>query len=351
MQIKSKRILVTGGAGFVGSNLCERLLREYHRVVCLDNLYTGSLENSKEFLDKENFEFLQMDILDKEKVETLKSLSIDAIYHLACPASPVHYQKDAIYTTRVCVEGTLNMLELARHFDCPILFSSTSEVYGDPLVHPLCEEYCGNVTPVGVRSCCDEGKRCAESLCMDYHRQHGVRVKIVRIFNTYGPRMAVDDGRVVSNFIVQALRNEPLTIYGDGSQTRSFMYIDDLLEGMVRMMATADEVTGPVNLGNPEEITIKELADVVIGLTGSKSVMENKEIPKDDPKVRCPSLYWAHNVLKDWQPMTKLTEGLRQTIVSFEELDMQSIKDKNNEEYEHVGDLSPRQPDKGVFPL
>lgn len=267
--MKSKRILVTGGAGFVGSNLCERLLREGHSVICADNLYTGSLDNIKEFLSQENFEFRQMDILDKAEVEKLQDLLIDEIYHLACPASPVHYQKDAIYTTRVCVEGIINMLELARHFDCPILFSSTSEVYGDPLVHPQREDYYGNVNPNGIRSCYDEGKRCAESLCMDYHRQYGVKVKIIRIFNTYGPRMAVGDGRVVSNFIVQALKNEPMTIYGDGNQTRSFMYIDDLLEGMVRMMATSEDVTGPVNIGNPEEKTILELANMISQLVGS----------------------------------------------------------------------------------
>ena len=231
MGEECKHVLVTGGAGFVGSNLCERLLREGHHVMCLDNLCTGSLDTINDLMENENFEFLQMDILNKVAIEKLRLLKIDEIYHLACPASPVHYQRDAIYTTRVCVEGTINMLELARHQGCRILFSSTSEVYGDPLVHPQPESYWGNVNPVGIRSCYDEGKRCAESLCMDYHRQHNVRVKIIRIFNTYGPRMVVDDGRVVSNFIVQALRGEPLTIYGDGCQTRSFMYIDDLLDG------------------------------------------------------------------------------------------------------------------------
>lgn len=317
--MKSKRILVTGGAGFVGSNLCERLLREGHSVICADNLYTGSLDNIKEFLSQENFEFRQMDILDKAEVEKLKDLLIDEIYHLACPASPVHYQKDAIYTTRVCVEGTINMLELARHFDCPILFSSTSEVYGDPLVHPQSEDYYGNVNPVGIRSCYDEGKRCAESLCMDYHRQYGVKVKIIRIFNTYGPRMAVGDGRVVSNFIVQALKNEPMTIYGDGSQTRSFMYIDDLLEGMARMMATVDDVTGPVNLGNPEEKSVKELAEIVIDLTGSKFLLISESLPSDDPKVRCPALSKVEGILKLWKPNIKLVDGLKLTINYFKE--------------------------------
>lgn len=317
MKAKSKRILVSGGAGFVGSNLCERLLKEGHRVVCLDNLYTGSLNNINEFLNDANFEFHKMDILDKNALVDLKSLDIDEIYHLACPASPVHYQKDAIYTTRVCVEGTIHMLELARHFDCPILFSSTSEVYGDPMVHPQPEDYHGNVNPVGVRSCYDEGKRCAESLCMDYHRQHGVKVKIVRIFNTYGPRMAVNDGRVVSNFIVQALKGEPITIYGDGSQTRSFMYIDDLLEGMVRMMRTDDDVTGPVNLGNPEEKSVRELSEIVIALTDSESILQNESIPSDDPKARRPSLSKAQGILKSWEPKIKLVDGLKLTINNF----------------------------------
>ncbi len=346
----SKRILVTGGAGFVGSNLSERLLREGHQVICLDNLYTGSLGNIKEFLEHKNFEFHQMDILDKTEVEKLMSLDIDEIYHLACPASPVHYQRDAIYTTRTCVEGTINMLELARHFDCPILFSSTSEVYGNPLVHPQREDYHGNVNPIGVRSCYDEGKRCAESLCMDYRRQHGVKVKIIRIFNTYGPRMAVNDGRVVSNFIVQALRNELITIYGDGCQTRSFMYIDDLLEGMVRMMDTDDEVTGPVNIGNPEEKSIKRLANLVVELTDSQSFCKNEEIPKDDPRVRCPSLVKVRGIFKDWQPRIGLPEGLKQTIRYFKETNPQSINNKSNEGHEHVGDLSPSRADRGIFP-
>ena len=317
MNSTSKRILVTGGAGFVGSNLCERLLREGHSVICADNLYTGSLDNIKEFLSQENFEFRQMDILDKAEVEKLKNLSIDEIYHLACPASPVHYQKDAIYTTRVCVEGTINMLELARHFNCPILFSSTSEVYGDPLVHPQREDYYGNVNPNGIRSCYDEGKRCAESLCMDYHRQYGVKVKIIRIFNTYGPRMAVGDGRVVSNFIVQALKNEPLTIYGDGSQTRSFMYIDDLLEGMVRMMATSEDVTGPVNLGNPNETMIKMLADEVIEATKSSSLFNYLDLPSDDPKVRCPDIALAQELFDFWMPKVNLKVGLSLTVGYF----------------------------------
>ena len=330
--MKSKRILVTGGAGFVGSNLCERLLREGHSVICIDNLYTGSLDNIREFLSQENFEFRQMDILDKAEVEKLKDLLIDEIYHLACPASPVHYQKDAIYTTRVCVEGTINMLELARHFDCPILFSSTSEVYGDPLVHPQREDYYGNVNPNGIRSCYDEGKRCAESLCMDYHRQYGVKVKIIRIFNTYGPRMAVGDGRVVSNFIVQALKNEPMTIYGDGSQTRSFMYIDDLLEGMVRMMATSEDVTGPVNLGNPKETTISTLANVVMKKTDSRSIVLHLDFPSDDPRVRCPDIALSNFLLNGLEASTQLEHGLDLTINYF--LKYISLKPNNqiNEE-------------------
>ena len=318
MKTRSKRILVTGGAGFVGSNLCERLLREGHRVVCLDNLYTGSLDNIEDFKDNMNFEYRQMDILDKNALEDLKSQKIDEIYHFACPASPIHYQKDAVYTTRVSVEGTLNMLELARHFDSPILFSSTSEVYGDPLVHPQREDYYGNVNPNGIRSCYDEGKRCAESLCMDYHRQYGVKVKIIRIFNTYGPRMSVGDGRVVSNFIVQALRNEPITIYGDGSQTRSFMYIDDLLEGMVRMMATADEVTGPVNIGNPEETTVSQLAAMILEKTGSSSQVKYQKLPSDDPKVRCPDIKRSYSLLRQWRPMVCIGDGLQKTIMYFE---------------------------------
>ena len=314
LEKKSKRILVSGGAGFVGSNLCERLLREGNHVVCVDNLYTGSLENIQDFLGNENFEFLLLDILDSQAVEGLKSRHIDEIYHLACPASPVHYQRNAIYTSRVSVEGTIHMLELARHLGCPILFSSTSEVYGDPEVHPQPEGYHGNVNPVGVRSCYDEGKRCAESLCMDYHRQHGVRVKVIRIFNTYGPRMAVDDGRVVSNFIVQALRGDPLTIHGDGSQTRSFMYVDDLLEGMVRMMATEDDVTGPVNIGNPHETSIRELAELVVGITASKSGVVLRELPSDDPRIRRPSLSSAQRLLNDWEPLVSLQQGLAKTM-------------------------------------
>lgn len=315
--MKSKRILVSGGAGFVGSNLCERLLQNGHRVICLDNLYTGSMDNLVDCRTNADFKFFKIDILDKVALKKLISLNIDEIYHLACPASPVHYQRDAIYTTRVSVEGTINMLELARHFDCPILFSSTSEVYGDPEVHPLRENYCGSVNPIGIRSCYDEGKRCAESLCMDYHRQYGVKVKIIRIFNTYGPRMAVNDGRVVSNFIVQALGNKPITIYGDGSQTRSFMYIDDLLEGMIGMIATDDEVTGPVNLGNPEELSVSMLANIIKEKTNSVSTIRFMDLPYDDPKVRCPDMILAGYLLQKWKPQVKICEGLCKTIAFF----------------------------------
>lgn len=266
MQDKKHISVVAGGAGFIGSNLCRRLLRDGRHVVCIDNLSTGCFENVRSMIG-DDFEFIRHDITEPLPF----SLHADEIYNLACPASPTHYQKDAIHTTKTAVIGTINMLELARANGCPILQSSTSEVYGNPEVHPQTEDYCGYVNPVGVRSCYDEGKRCAESLCMDYHRQYGVNVKIVRIFNTYGPGMAADDGRVVSNFITQALSGLPITIYGDGSQTRSFMYIDDLIEALVRMTETAKDVTGPVNLGNPDERSVNELADMVIALTGSHS--------------------------------------------------------------------------------
>lgn len=266
MQDKKHISVVAGGAGFIGSNLCRRLLRDGRHVVCIDNLSTGCFDNIRSMIG-DDFEFIRHDITEPLPF----SLHADEIYNLACPASPTHYQKDAIHTTKTAVIGTINMLELARANGCPILQSSTSEVYGNPEVHPQTEDYCGYVNPVGVRSCYDEGKRCAESLCMDYHRQYGVNVKIVRIFNTYGPGMAADDGRVVSNFITQALSGLPITIYGDGSQTRSFMYIDDLIEALVRMTETAKDVTGPVNLGNPDERSVNELADMVIALTGSHS--------------------------------------------------------------------------------
>lgn len=307
-----KKVLVTGGAGFIGSHLCDRLIKEEYEVLCLDNFYTGNTVNIEHQLHHSRFTFVEHDVTQPYHVEDLY-----AIFNLACPASPVHYQKDAIYTTKAAVIGTLNMLELARENDCPILQASTSEVYGDPLIHPQPESYQGNVNPIGIRSCYDEGKRCAESLCMDYHRQYGTKVKIVRIFNTYGPRMAVNDGRVVSNFIVQALQGKPLTIYGDGSQTRSFMYVNDLIEGLMRMLSTAPLCTGPVNLGNPAETSIKDFARKVLSLTGSKSDIVQTKQQKDDPLMRCPDITLASQLLQGWKPQVDLDTGLNQTIEYF----------------------------------
>lgn len=312
MQDKKHISVVAGGAGFIGSNLCRRLLRDGRHVVCIDNLSTGCFENVRSMIG-DDFEFIRHDITEPLPF----SLHADEIYNLACPASPTHYQKDAIHTTKTAVIGTINMLELARANGCPILQSSTSEVYGNPEVHPQTEDYCGYVNPVGVRSCYDEGKRCAESLCMDYHRQYGVNIKIVRIFNTYGPGMAADDGRVVSNFITQALSGLPITIYGDGSQTRSFMYIDDLIEALVRMTETAKNVTGPVNLGNPDERSVNELADMVIALTGSHSQLIHTPLPKDDPCRRCPDISNASRILDGWMPKIGIAEGLEKTIDYF----------------------------------
>lgn len=312
MKTKCTRILVSGGAGFIGSHLCAQLLRDGCQVLCLDNLYTGSLENISTFMNMDSFEFLRMDVMDKRTLEMLNGYHIDAIYHLACPASPIHYQKNPIYTIRVSFEGTLNMLELAKHNGCPILFSSTSEVYGNPKVNPQQEDYLGNVSCIGPRSCYDEGKRCAESLCMDYHRQYAVDVKIIRIFNTYGPRMAVNDGRVVSNFVVQALQGKDITVNGDGSQTRSFMYINDLIEGMLRVMKC--DYRFPINLGNPEEITVLELAYKVVKLTNSKSQIKFHSLPQDDPYRRCPDMALATKYLDGWKPKVSLEEGLRKMI-------------------------------------
>lgn len=312
MKTKCTRILVSGGAGFIGSHLCAQLLRDGCQVLCLDNLYTGSLENISTFMNMDSFEFLRMDVMDKRTLEMLSGYHIDAIYHLACPASPIHYQKNPIYTIRVSFEGTLNMLELAKHNGCPILFSSTSEVYGNPKVNPQQEDYLGNVSCIGPRSCYDEGKRCAESLCMDYHRQYAVDVKIIRIFNTYGPRMAVNDGRVVSNFVVQALQGKDITVNGDGSQTRSFMYINDLIEGMLRVMKC--DYRFPINLGNPEEITVLELAYKVVKLTNSKSQIKFHSLPQDDPYRRCPDIALATKYLDGWKPKVSLEEGLRKMI-------------------------------------
>lgn len=306
-----KRILITGGAGFIGSHLCERLLLEGNEVICLDNYFTGSKGNIIHLIDKPYFEIIRHDITMPFYIEA------DEIYNLACPASPVHYQYNPIKTVKTSVMGTIHMLGLAKRIRAKLLQASTSEVYGDPKKHPQPEDYWGNVNPIGIRSCYDEGKRCAETLCMDYHRQNKVKVKIIRIFNTYGPRMHPNDGRVVSNFIVQALQNKPLTVYGDGSQTRSFQYIDDLLEGMIRMMNTPDEITGPINLGNPSEYTILEMANKIIELTGSKSRIKFNPLPQDDPIQRKPDITLAKKILDGWQPELSLEEGLIRTIDYF----------------------------------
>lgn len=308
-----KRVLVTGGAGFIGTHLCRRLLNEGCHVICLDNLFTGSERNIALMRNNPHFEFVLHDV-----VTPFEARDIDEIYNLACPASPVYYQYDAIKTIKTAVMGVINMLDLAVKNRARLLQASTSEVYGDPAVHPQGEGYWGNVNPIGIRSCYDEGKRCGETLCMDYHRQTGVRIKIIRIFNTYGPYMLPNDGRVVSNFIVQALQGEPITIYGTGEQTRSFQYVDDLIEGMIRMMDTDDNFTGPVNIGNPGEFTILDLARKVIEMTGSKSGIVFKPLPHDDPKQRKPDISLARKVL-DWEPKIPLDEGLRYVIDYFKE--------------------------------
>ncbi|HHN66145.1 MAG TPA: SDR family oxidoreductase [Nitrospirae bacterium] len=305
-----KRILVTGGAGFLGSHLCERLLKEGNEVICVDNFYTGQKSNIAHLLQNPYFEILRHDICFPLYVE------VDEIYNLACPASPVHYQFDPVQTTKTSVHGAINMLGLAKRLKIKILQASTSEVYGDPLVHPQKEDYWGNVNPIGPRSCYDEGKRCAETLFFDYHRQHRLRIKVARIFNTYGPRMYPDDGRVVSNFITQALRNEDITIYGDGSQTRCFCYVDDMIDGLVRLMNSPDSFTGPVNLGNPVETTILELACMIIELTGSRSRIEFLPMPEDDPRRRRPDITLARERLA-WEPGTDLRTGLLKTIEYF----------------------------------
>lgn len=309
-----KRILVTGGAGFIGSHLCKRLLDDGHEVICLDNFFTGSKRNIVNLMDNHRFELVRHDVTQPFHAE------VDQIYNLACPASPVHYQYNAIKTIKTSVMGAINMLGLAKRLKAKILQASTSEVYGDPVIHPQTESYWGNVNPIGIRSCYDEGKRCAETLFMDYYRQNGVKIKILRIFNTYGPNMHPNDGRVVSNFIVQALQNKDITLYGAGNQTRSFQYIDDLVEGMVRMMGTDDNITGPVNIGNPHEFTIKELAEKVVKLTGSSSVFVNRELPMDDPKQRQPDISMAKELL-GWKPNTDLDEGLVKTISYFKNLE------------------------------
>lgn len=307
-----KNILITGGAGFVGSNLCKRLLEEGNHIICVDNLYTGRLVNIQALLDKPEFEFINHNIIDP-----LDLNNIDEIYNLACPASPPHYQKSPTYTTKTCVLGMINMLDLATKNNAKIMQFSTSEVYGDPHVHPQVETYRGNVNPIGIRSCYDEGKRVAETLCFDYNREFGTRIKVIRIFNTYGPNMDPKDGRVVSNFIIQALKGENITIYGDGSQTRSFCYVDDLIEGIIRMMATEDDFLGPVNLGNPGEFTVKELAEIVLEKIGGDSKLVYKDLPKDDPTQRKPDISVAKQHLNGWEPTIKLQEGLLSTIEYF----------------------------------
>jgi len=307
-----KRILVTGGAGFLGSHLCERLLGEGHEVLCVDNLFTGTKRNIEHLAGDPCFEFMRHDITFPLYVE------VDEIYNLACPASPVHYQHDPVQTTKTSVHGAINMLGLAKRLGCPILQASTSEVYGDPHVHPQPEGYWGNVNPIGLRSCYDEGKRCAETLFFDYHRQHGLAIKVARIFNTYGPRMHHADGRVVSNFIVQALTGEPITLYGDGEQTRSFCYVDELIDGLVRLMASPPDFTGPVNLGNPAEFTMKELAEKVIRHVGAEVPVEHRLLPADDPRQRKPDIELASQVL-GWQPRVGLDEGLARTVAYFRE--------------------------------
>lgn len=311
--MSKKRVLVTGGAGFLGSHLCERLLREGCDVLCLDNFFTGSKQNIVPFLDNPFFELIRHDVCVPLKVE------VDEIYNLACPASPIHYQSDPVQTTKTSIHGAINMLSLAQTLNAKILQASTSEVYGDPEIHPQHEGYWGNVNPIGLRSCYDESKRCAETLFFDYRRQFGLPIKVVRIFNTYGPRMHPQDGRVVSNFIVQALRGEPITIYGDGSQTRSFCYVDDLIEGFIRLMATGPEFTGPVNLGNPVEFRIADLAHLVLKMTGSSSKLIFMPLPQDDPKQRKPDIALAKQQL-DWTPKVSLEEGLDQTIHYFKKL-------------------------------
>jgi len=309
----TQRILVTGGAGFIGSFLCEKLLNQGHDVICVDNMYTGSRRNILGLFDNPRFEFIRHDVTFPLYIE------VDQIYNLACPASPVHYQRDPVQTTKTSVHGAINMLGLAKRVRARILQASTSEVYGDPVVHPQTESYWGNVNPIGPRSCYDEGKRCAETLFFDYHRQHRLAIKVARIFNTYGPRMHPNDGRVVSNFIVQALKGEPVTMFGDGSQTRSFCYVDDLVEALIRLMNSPLEVTGPVNLGNPREFTVRQLAEHVLRLTGSQSKLEFRPLPTDDPKQRQPDISVARKTL-DWAPSTELEEGLKATIAYFRRL-------------------------------
>ncbi len=311
-MISRKRVLVTGGAGFIGSHLCEKLLAQGHQVLCVDNYFTGTRDNIAHLLSHPQFEAMRHDITFPLYVE------VDEIYNLACPASPVHYQFDPVQTTKTSISGALNMLGLAKRLKAKVLQASTSEVYGDPEVHPQTEDYRGSVNPLGPRACYDEGKRCAETLFFDYKRQHGVRIKVARIFNTYGPRMHPNDGRVVSNFVVQSLQGLPVTIYGEGTQTRSFCFVDDLVDGLMRLMDTPDEVTGPVNLGNPHEITVRELAERVIALCGDGARLEKRPLPQDDPTRRCPDISLAKRLL-GWEPKVPLEDGLRRTVAYFDE--------------------------------
>ena len=313
MRNSAKRVLVTGGAGFLGSHLCERLLEQGHDVLCVDNYFTGRKDNIAHLLGKPHFEAHRHDVCFPLYVE------VDEIYNLACPASPIHYQFDPVQTTKTSVLGAINMLGLAKRVKAKIFQSSTSEVYGDPTVHPQREEYRGNVNPIGPRACYDEGKRAAETLFFDYHRQHKLRIRVARIFNTYGPRMHPNDGRVVSNFIVQALKGEPITIYGNGEQTRAFSFVDDLIEGFLRLMAASDDVTGPINLGNPVETTVRELAETIIKMTGSRSKITSRPLPVDDPVQRCPDISRARDLL-DWEPRVPLETGLERTIAFFANL-------------------------------
>ena len=312
-MLSERRVLITGGAGFIGSHLCERLVAEAQEVLCVDNFYTGTRRNMYSLLDNPRFELMRQDVCFPLYVE------VDRIYNLACPASPIHYQHDPVQTTKTSVHGAINMLGLAKRVKATILQASTSEVYGDPTVHPQPEEYWGNVNPIGPRSCYDEGKRCAETLFFDYYRQHRLPIKVARIFNTYGPRMHPNDGRVVSNFIVQALMDKDITVYGDGSQTRSFCYVDDLVDGLIRLMESDRDIVGPINLGNPSEFTIRQLAETVIDLTGSRSKIIHRPLPQDDPKQRQPDISKAQELL-GWQPVVPLADGLTKTIAYFEGL-------------------------------
>ena len=310
MAMDSKKILITGGGGFLGSHLCERLLNEGHEIICLDNFFTGNKHNIVHLMSNPRFEVLRHDVTLPLFIE------VDEIYNLACPASPIHYQHDPVQTTKTCVHGAINMLGLAKRTGAKIMQASTSEVYGDPEIHPQVESYWGKVNPIGIRSCYDEGKRCAETLFLDYHRQHGLDIKIARIFNTYGPKMHADDGRVVSNFVVQALKGEDITIYGDGQQSRSFCYVDEMVDAFIRLMATGDDFIGPVNLGNPGEFTIRELAEKTLAMVGSKSKLINEPLPEDDPRQRQPDISLAKEKL-GWEPVITLDEGLQKTIDYF----------------------------------